>query len=253
MSSPDMSIVLTALPIVAPTARTGCSEWTAHEVRAHLAAGAHERAELVENELNGGVLTGQTQDRGERELPFLALTDGELRTAVMRESKRFSDAALALTARDTTTTVRFGSTRFTPAQLLAHQQSEAAIHCWDLIGYDGVNNEVLARPSLTRHAVTALNSLPELAEAPRSRAQQMGVPELRMALRSPGRPHVIFDASAGLVELSDEPPEDVDAVITADPATRLLLLWGRCPGVQNFTVEVRTAAGRVVEECCSLP
>lgn len=246
MASPDLSIVLAALPLVAPTARTACAEWTAHELRAHLAAGAQQRAELVEDVQLGpaGHLHSSLADR---EAPFLALPDSELRTAMLRESRRFADAALALTARDSTATVLCGDTRFTPAQLLTHQHCEAAIHCWDLLGDDGVNDEQLARPALTRHSVLVLNEL-ELAEAPLARAARAGIPGIRVALRSPGRPHVIFDARGGRVDLVDDPPAEVDAVVSADPGTRLLVLWGRRPPNRDFEVEVKTVEGLVVEE-----
>jgi hypothetical protein len=63
---------------VAPDAPTACTQWTAHEVAAHLAAGVEECNGLVGDALAGRP-TRDTRSFAEREAPYLALPDEKLR------------------------------------------------------------------------------------------------------------------------------------------------------------------------------
>src|SRR2546428_12457442 len=94
VSSPEVSALWAILADVSPSARTACTEWTAHDVLAHLAAGAKERADLIEERL-GGLPERATRPFAERQAPFLAMPDQELRTALTRETRRFETAATA--------------------------------------------------------------------------------------------------------------------------------------------------------------
>ncbi|MQA08491.1 MAG: hypothetical protein GEU98_08045 [Pseudonocardiaceae bacterium] len=197
----SLSVALAALPLVAPTARTACAGWTAHELRAHLAAGASERAAAVEHAVTG---TARPRVRYEE---FLALPDDRLRAAVVLQARRVERLARCANG-----SALVGGTRFSAARLLTHQNSEAAIHCWDLLGADGINDAVLARPELTEHAVFLGDVLP-------------GPGTARVLLRSPGRADVLWHG--GRAEFADGASANV--VLDTDPAQRLLLLWGRRP------------------------
>jgi hypothetical protein len=55
-----------------PAAQTACSEWTVHDLVAHLAAGAKENADLIEDSLAGRPARA-TRTFSEREAAFVAL------------------------------------------------------------------------------------------------------------------------------------------------------------------------------------
>jgi uncharacterized protein (TIGR03083 family) len=66
-----------ALEHAEPSAPTACAGWTAHDIAAHLAAGAKEMADLIEEHLAGRPPRA-TQGYEERERPFRALDQDEL-------------------------------------------------------------------------------------------------------------------------------------------------------------------------------
>lgn len=248
-SSPELSALYAVLADVAPSARTACTEWTAHDVLAHLAAGAKERADLIEERL-AGLPERATRPFAERQAPFLALPDEELRTALVLETQRFEAAAAALAHRGEQATIAFTGTRFTAAQLAMHQRSEAALHRWDLVGDNEIGDALLAQPELTRHAVMVLNALQGvLGESPTARVRQAGVSALRIVLRSHGHSDVILEAIAGegRFELSESGPAEGDALLTTDAAQRFLIIWGRRPSTRPITIEAGTIARQTVE------
>src|SRR4051812_42850898 len=63
---------------------TACRGWTAHELVAHLAAGANEEADLIEAHLAGAARATRSFD--EREPAFRALPDTELRDRLVGEA-----------------------------------------------------------------------------------------------------------------------------------------------------------------------
>src|SRR6185312_14428825 len=66
-----------------PAAQTACSEWTVHDLVAHLAAGAKENADLIEDSLAGRPARA-TRTFSEREAAFVALPDEKLRQGYTR-------------------------------------------------------------------------------------------------------------------------------------------------------------------------
>jgi Mycothiol maleylpyruvate isomerase N-terminal domain len=58
-----------ALEHAEPSAPTACTGWTAHDIAAHLAAGAKEMADLIEEHL-AGLRPRATQGYEARERPF---------------------------------------------------------------------------------------------------------------------------------------------------------------------------------------
>lgn len=212
-----------------PTAPTACAQWTVHDLVAHLAAGAKENADLIEDELAGRP-TRATRGFDEREAPFVAMPDEQLRQELARQSRRKIAAVQELSVRGPDVTYQFTGRPFSAALAQTHGRSEAAIHRWDIVGDDETSMELLAAPELTRHAVEILNTLPILYEAPFSRARAAQVDELRIVMRSPAQPDVVMDINPdnARFELADiGHPVDGDAVVETDPAHRLLGIWGR--------------------------
>jgi len=213
-----------------PAAPTACSQWTVHDLVAHLAAGAKENADLIEDELAGRP-TRATRTFAEREPAFVAMPDEQLRQELVHQSGRKFAALEALSARGPDAAYQFTGRPFTAAMALTHTRSEAAIHRWDIAGDDEPSKDLLAAPELTRHAVEILNTLPMLCEAPFSRACIAQIDMLRIVLRSPDQPDVVMDISPDRAhfELAEnDQPADGDAIVETDSAHRLLSIWGRC-------------------------
>jgi len=218
--------ILTALVETPPSASTACEGWTAHDIAAHLAAGAKEVADLVEERLEG-LPARPTRGFDEREAPFRAMRHDRLLTELVEHNKRKLAAYDALKAH-IDPSITFTGTRLTVDELETHSRSEAAIHCWDLVGDYATSTELLSQPALTTHAVKVLNAMPILNESARAlgdRADRC----VRVILRSDGQPDVTFTVSpaGSRLDVVEDDGAEVHAVVTSDPAQRLLTLWGR--------------------------
>jgi hypothetical protein len=225
----EAAALLHALESTPPRAPTACAGWTAHELVAHLAAGAAEMADLVE------LAAAQRSERAtrafaEREAPFAALDDDVLRERLIVEALRLHAAIDALDALDRTeddATVLFAGRRLTSGELTLHGRSEAALHRFDLAGFDDVSRELLTQRELTAHGLTVLNAMLDgSAESIACRVAAACVRDQRLSFGSPGEPDVVLvvDDTGARFELDDAcaPP-----LVRADAATRLLALWGR--------------------------
>lgn len=210
-----------------PAAPTACSQWTVHDLTAHLAAGAKENADLIEDALAGRPARA-TRTFAEREPEFVAMPDEQLRQELVSQSHRKVAALRELSARGPDATYQFTGRAFTAALAQTHARSEAAIHRWDIVGDDAIGMDLLAAPDLTTHAVEVLNTLPILYEAPYSRARAANVRQMRIVLRSEDRPDVVMniDPDGARFEITGV-DQHGDAVVESDPAHRLLSIWER--------------------------
>jgi hypothetical protein len=221
----EATAFLVTLQGTAPDAPTACAGWTAHDLVAHLAAGAAEMADLTESTVAGRPHR-ETRAFADREAPFVALRDDELRERLFSEALRLQAAIESLATSDGGF-VSFSGREHSAAELSLHGRSEAALHRWDLVGDDEMSDQLLSQPELTRHAVTVLNEmLSGSGESPAARAAAAGTAAGRWALASPGEPDVVVtvDGDGAHFELCDPLGE---AAATSGPATRLLALWGR--------------------------
>jgi uncharacterized protein (TIGR03083 family) len=228
----EASAFIETLTRTAPDAPTACTGWTAHELVAHLAAGADEIAGHAEDALAGRP-PRETRDFASREEPYLALADEVLRDRLVHEALRLNRAVAELAAIDRP--VPFAGRNRTTAELAMHGRSEAALHRWDLVGSDAVSIELLSAPELTAHATTVLNGMVDGSrESSSIRAAEAGFAGGRLAFGSPGQPDVVLvsDGRVARFEL-DEP--SATPVAVADPASRLLALWGRHGGTGPIT------------------
>jgi uncharacterized protein (TIGR03083 family) len=221
-----------------PAASTACSQWTVHELVAHLAAGAKENADLIEDALAGRPARA-TRTFAEREPEFVAMPDEQLRQQLVEQSHRKVAALQKLSALGPEATYQFTGRAFTAALAQTHARSEAAIHRWDIAGDDETSMELLAAPDLTSHAVEILDTLPILCEAPYSRARVAHIDKLKIVLRSPAQPDVVMDIDpdGARFEIAEiDQPADGDAVVETDPAHRLLSIWGRRTPSHSVTI-----------------
>ncbi len=216
----------TTLLATPPDRLTNCRGWTAHDLVAHLAAGAGEEADLIETHL-AGKPERTTLPHDEREAPYRALPETELRERLVANGARLTTALHTL-AGDEAGAVLFTGRHMSAADFAMHSRSECAIHRWDLVGSDDIGWTMLARPALTAHALTVLTSMSTLPEAPVNR---LGAhPEhatTRLVLRSDPQEDVVVTVTGGSVSMTMEPPSANAPDVELEPAARLLLLWGR--------------------------
>jgi len=221
--------LLTALADTAPDAATACEGWTAHDIAAHLAAGAKEVADLAEERLAGSPERA-TRGFDEREAPLRDLPHDQLLHELVEHNKR-KLAAYAALAGTSEPDIAFTGTRLSVDELETHSRSEAAIHRWDLVGDDDASTALLSQPELTAHALKVLNVMPILNESARALGERAlgSRPGTRVVLRSAGHFDVVFvaDSTGSRFEIVEEGAAEGDARVTSDPAQRLLTLWGR--------------------------
>jgi hypothetical protein len=216
----------TTLLATPPTRLTNCRGWTAHELTAHLAAGAAEEADLIEAHL-AGAPARPTRGHEERESPYRALPDPELRDQLVANGVRLATALQHLAAEEAPK-VDFTGRPMGAADFAMHSRSECAIHRWDLVGRDDIGWRMLAQPSLTNHALTVLTSMSTLPEAPANRIPAGAqTPATRLVLRSEPHDDVIVTLEAGSVSMECVPLDASKPDVELDPSARLLLLWGR--------------------------
>jgi hypothetical protein len=148
-----------------------------------------------------------------------------LRERLVVEALRLQAAVAALDAEQT---VAFAGRALHADDLSMHGRSEAALHRWDLVGDDDAGAALQAQPELTAHAVVVLNEMLDgSGESVASRARNASfTPGEELVFASPGAPDVVLvhDHDGGRLALRSAAGH---ADATADPATRLLALWGR--------------------------
>jgi hypothetical protein len=232
-----------ALDGCAPDQLTGSFPWNVHELAAHVAAGADEVALHVEALLERRAIP-RTRQGDEREQPFRDLSEGDLRRVLHDNQERLVSLLDRAMAGDPHAQFSFAGADVPVWAVVTHVRLEAAIHRWDLLGDDEINDRQLASPDLTAHSVMALG--PALLE--QGLASSDGAP-LQARLRADGQADVVIQARERSGVMVLQPPEESDVVVESDAAARLLLLWGRRPsrpGRVRSNVG-RERVGRVVE------
>ena len=162
----EFEALATAIDRVPPDGPTSCPGWTAHDLIAHLVAGAGEMQRLVTHHLEGRPPT-PTRSFAEREAPFRSMDDGALRQAIWTIGGQLITTLDVLHEERPTETVAFTGAELTADRLTTHIRSEAAIHRWDLVGDDPISAELLAQRDLIEHGRWALDQMPSLSESAR--------------------------------------------------------------------------------------
>jgi hypothetical protein len=168
-----------------------------------------------------------TANFAEREAPFIALGDSELRDRLVSEAIRLQVVVEALQAAGRP--IAFSGQEMSPDEVALHGRSEATLHRWDLVGDDDIGQIHLIDPDLTAHAVTVLNTmLPGSRESPEVRAAAAFLIDEpgSCAFASPGQPDVVLAIDNGVARFELASP-CCQPTVTADAGTRLLALWGR--------------------------
>lgn len=216
----EATAFLEALEDTAPNALTMCSQWRAHEVVAHLAAGALEIALNLEAYGDGRPIPA-TRGFEEREMPFRVMDDPKLRVELRSNIGRVGRALDAVLSLDPNAVVPWTGRQMVVATFVTHLRSEFALHRFDLVGEDLTSTSLLSQPELTDHAVDVLGRA-LLARG----AAGSALADFRAVLAAPGANQVIvvIDDRGPRLERGDTP---LETDVIGDPAARLLLLWGR--------------------------
>lgn len=243
----EINEFVTTLLATPPTQLTACPGWTAHELVAHLAAGAGEEADLIEAHLAGRP-ERPTEAFEKREGPYRAMADTVLREQLFEQSLRLASGLGQLGE----AAVLFTGHRMTAADFAMHSRSECALHRWDLVGRDDVGWAMLAQPELTRHAVATLTSMPTLQEAPANRlANIAGFEGIRIVLRSEPDDDIVISMLNGSYNVALAPAADDVADLELDAAQRLLVMWGRRDPSSPIQLHAVGTARRLVEALLS--
>lgn len=206
-----------------PERLTNCRGWTVHDLTAHLAAGAAEQADLIEEHLAGRPERA-TRTFEEREPAYRALPDAELRERLVAEATRFAGVQVELG----TDSIAFSGRQMTAPDFAMHGRSECTLHRWDIVGRDDIGWALLGQHVLTKHALTVLSTMSVLTESPANRAVDLDVPDgLRVIVRSEPHDDLVITMLNGFATLTLEPITDAPAHLVLGPAARLLFLWGR--------------------------
>jgi uncharacterized protein (TIGR03083 family) len=134
MAFPEPPALAAALEHAEPSAPTACTGWTAHDIAAHLAAGAKEMADLIEEHLAGRPPRA-TQGYEARERPFRALDHDELLARMVEHSRRNVAATRALSERGGAASVVFTGAELTAEQLTGPPSvCRGPSGCWRTLG-----------------------------------------------------------------------------------------------------------------------
>ena len=235
--SAESAALMDTLEDARPDASTACSAWSAHDIVAHLAAGAMEHADLIEHRLSGHPERA-TRGFEERELPFRALDHDTLMVRLVDEIGRKQRAYEELAASEDPS-IAFTGTRLTKEKSELHSRSEAALHRWDITGDDETSQTLLSQPELASHAVWVLDNMPVLNES----AQALGARTARTApmtivFRTANQPDIALTLSQAGSRFQILPERvDADVILAMRADHRPLVLWGRKPAELDLAVE----------------
>lgn len=219
--SGEAAAFLDSLQGVPPGQVSACQGWTAHEVTAHLAAGAAEVSRHLEPFLAGASVPA-TRSFEEREAPYQAMDDRQLRRRLETEEQRMRSLLGAALTADPDAIIPWTGRRMPVAKFIPHMRSEFAIHRWDITGE---SDDLLGQPDLTGHAVQVLGPLLLRRGLRRVRIEEQ---PFVARLRCPDQPDVRISATNQHSEIAlvgTEAPEE--PWLDCDPAARLLFTWGR--------------------------
>jgi uncharacterized protein (TIGR03083 family) len=210
-----MRALLATLDDIELSAPSWCLGWSARDIASHVGAAAQERANLVEEFLEGKP-PRPTRSWEEREPPFRRLTDSNLKDALLDEAERFEAVVSQM---PDTATITYTGWEMDAARLRMHSHSEAVLHRWDLTGDDETSVRQLSEPALVEHVIAVFNSIP-LPEAKRW-LECEGI-----CLRVPGDADVHVVAGSGLTR---DHASQGGRSLELQAYERVLVLWGRRP------------------------
>jgi hypothetical protein len=221
---PEWSSFAQAVRERRPDAGTWCEAWTVRDVVIHQAGNSEELGRVLGGHLNGQTIA--TRGFEEREGPYRAMSDRDLWDALTDRVRALAHACeTAEVELGADTEVAWTGRTMKVAWFAEHMREELVLHRWDITGDDATSQGDLAQPWMTEHSVSAVGR-PLLLRG--SARVDLGGGDIEGRLRSPGTDDVVVKASStgNTIELAS--PTGA-ATVESDPATRVLLLWGRRP------------------------
>ncbi|MHB1432297.1 MAG: maleylpyruvate isomerase N-terminal domain-containing protein [Streptosporangiaceae bacterium] len=224
-AAPEIEPFLDALQSTPPGTLSACAGWTAHEVTAHLAAGAAEVSRHLDPFIQGDSVPA-TRGFEEREAPYRALGDPVLRKRLASEVWLMQSLIAQVLHAAPDAVIAWTGRQMPVAKFAPHMASEFAVHRWDIAG--GPGDALLAQPMLLEHAVSVLGPL--LLRRGVGRDPRPGQ-DLAVRLRSDGQRDVRVTVQAGQagISLEDDRASGDEPWLECEPAARLLVVWGRRP------------------------
>ncbi len=207
-----------------PETGTWCEAWTVRDIVAHQAGNAEELARVLGAHLAGEPLA--TRSFEEREAPYRSMSDADLWAALVARMIELARVAQAGETVPADTDVAWTGRTMKVPWFAEHMREEIVLHGWDITGDDPAAQARLAQPWMTEHSVIAVGA-PLLAKGAKKLGLKPGQ-HFDGRLRVPEQDDiaVLADTEGATIQAL---PCDGPATLETDPATRVLLLWGRRP------------------------
>lgn len=222
--SREAEAFISAIRGVPSDAVSACSGWTAHEVAAHMAAGAAEVIRHLEPHLQGYQVP-QTRGFEEREAPYRQCEPAHLCDCLDQNERVMRELITSVLDSDPEAVIPWTGRHMAVAKFVPHMRNEFAIHRWDIAGDDATSMDLLSQAELTEHAVQVLGKM-LLAKG----SQRLsGKEDLVARLRTRGTADVRLEVASGQAALNITDDQADEPYIEMDAAARTLFLWGRRP------------------------
>lgn len=222
--SREAEAFISAVHDVPHDAVSACSGWTAHEVAAHMAAGAAEVIRHLEPYLHGHPVP-QTRGFEEREAPYRECEPARLCDCLDQNEREMRELITSVLDSDPEAVIPWTGRHMAVVKFVPHMRNEFAIHRWDIAGDDATSMELLSQPELTEHAVQVLGKM----LLNKGSQGLSGKEDLVARLRSTGTTDVRLEVISGQAALNITDDQTDEPYIELDAAARTLILWGRRP------------------------
>jgi uncharacterized protein (TIGR03083 family) len=212
-----------------PDRGTWCEGWTVRDVLIHQTGNAHELCRVLGGHMAGAPV--ETREFEEREAPYRAMSLSDLRAAFLDNCERLAEQGQsAVQTLPSGEKIEWFGRVVGPSFFTDHMREELILHRWDVTGDDTAAIEELLQPWMTDHSVNEVGA-PLLARG-LTALQLDADSKIEGRLRTPGTDDILVSGSAteSSVRLV---PQEGEATIESDPATRVLFLWGRRPADPN--------------------
>lgn len=207
-----------------PEAGTWCESWTVRDIVVHQAGNAEELARVLIGHLTEKPVA--TRRFEEREGPYASMSDADLWAALVARMVELGRVAAAGEAISADTDIAWTGRTMKVPWFAEHMREELVLHGWDITGDDDGARARLAESWITEHSVIAVGA-PLLSKGTKRLDLEPGdFFEGRLRVRERDDLAVRVQAELATIEIV---PCDGLATLETDPATRVLLLWGRRP------------------------
>jgi uncharacterized protein (TIGR03083 family) len=208
-----------------PRGISSCDGWTTHEIAAHVTGIAVEVNRHLDPFLQGAPVP-KTRSFEEREAPLQAMDHADLLNRLNAEEQRMRGLVADVLEMNPESVIPWTGRRMAVAKFIPHLRNEHALHRWDIVGDDELSFTLLRQSELSEHSVEVLGGI--LLVAGRKRDPEPEA-DFYACLRSEGVNDLCVVVREGEGSLRWDEGSSDDPSVVADPAARLLFIWGRHP------------------------